>query len=274
MLIGSNVSISKGLPYAVKESAFNGATAMMFLTGSPQSKARRPVSEFNIEEGVQLAKQLGIFKFVVHAPFIINLASPDDSKWDFGIEMLIQEIQRANAFHSKNIVVHPGAYTTSNPTKGVERIATALKRVIASTPNVNICLETMAGKGTEIGSTFNQLRSIIDLVNNERVNACLDTCHIWDAGYDIKNNTDAVLESFDRVIGFDKLKVIHLNDSLNPCGSHKDRHANIGRGHIGFKALNYIAHYPEFKDIPKLLETPEGIYRQEINSIKYNEVII
>jgi deoxyribonuclease-4 len=266
--------MSKGFPHAAYESALNGATAMMFLTGSPQSKARRPISEFNISEGVKEARRLGIFDFVVHAPYIINLASPEQDKWEFGIEMLINEINRTAAFHAKNIVVHPGAYTTSSVNQGIYRIAAAIKKALAATANINICLETMAGKGTEMGTTFYQLHSIIDLVKDERLNVCLDTCHIWDAGYDIKNNTEAVLDHFNQVIGFDRLKVIHLNDSLNSCGSHKDRHANIGRGEIGFRPLNFIAHYPAFENIPKLLETPSGIYRQEINAIKFNEVII
>lgn len=258
--IGSHVSFSeKGLLSAASEAISYGSTSFMIYTGAPQNTKRKPIEEQYIEEGKALMAEHGIGEIVVHAPYIINLGSYKRNTFELAVSFLQEEIRRTAYIGVKNIVLHPGAYTDKDPEYGIKRIAEGLDEVLKGTSDcdVNIALETMAGKGTEIGRTFEELAAIIDNVeHSDRLTVCLDTCHVHDAGYDIVNDLDGVLQEFDRVIGLDRLAVIHLNDSKNPPGSAKDRHTPVGSGYIGFDAIRRVVEHEKLRDLPFILETP------------------
>jgi len=203
-------------------------------------------------------KEHGIEEIVVHAPYIINIGNTTNlATFQLGVDFLKSEIERTEAIGAKQIVLHPGAHVGAGAEAGIKKIIEGLNEVLERGQKVQIALETMAGKGSECGRTFEELAMIIDGVTyNEHLSVCFDTCHTHDAGYDIVNDFDGVLNQFDKIIGIDRLKVVHINDSKNPRGAQKDRHENIGFGHIGFKAINYIVHHPQLKDLPKILETP------------------
>ena len=196
---------------------------------------------------------------VVHAPYIMNLANGDEEKRAFAVDFLSEEIKRTHQIGAKQIVLHPGAHVNQGVETAIKNIIDGLNEVLERTKDldVSIALETMAGKGTEIGRSFEELKAIIDGVKQkDRISVCFDTCHTHDAGYQTKNDFDSVIEEFDRIIGKDKITVFHINDSKNPQGASKDRHENIGFGYIGFDALNYIVNHQEFKHVVKILETP------------------
>lgn len=224
----------------------------------------------------------GIADIVVHAPYIINIGNTaNPSTFELGVNFLRSEIDRTEAIGAKQIVLHPGAHVGAGSEAGIKKIVEGLNEVLNGEENVQIALETMAGKGSECGRSFEELAMIIEGVNyNNHLSVCFDTCHTHDAGYDIVNDFDGVLEEFDKVIGLNRLKVLHINDSKNERGMRKDRHANIGFGHIGFSALNYIVHHPQLKDIPKILETPyvgedknnkKAPYKHEIDMLRSRE---
>lgn len=256
--IGSHVSFSnRGLLNAVEEAISYGSTSFMVYTGAPQNTIRKPMEKQYVPEGLALMKEHGIEEFVVHAPYIINLASYKDEVFQLAVEFLQEEIRRTDYMGVTNLVLHPGSYTDRDPEYGIRRIVEGLNEVLSVDLPVNIALETMAGKGSEVGRTFEELATIIDKVNrNDRLRVCLDTCHVHDAGYDIVNDFDGVLEEFDRVIGLDRLSVIHINDSKNFRGARKDRHAPIGAGLIGFRAIYDIVNHPVAMGKPVILETP------------------
>ena len=260
MLLGSHVSMSgkKMLIQSSVDAASYGATTMMIYTGAPQNTRRKPIEELNIEAGQEHMKANNISNLVVHAPYIINIANTTKpATFELGVEFLQNEIIRTEALGAKQIVLHPGAHVGAGSDAGIQKIIEGLNEVLTNDHDVQIALETMAGKGSECGRTFEELAQIIDgVTHNERLSVCFDTCHTHDAGYDIVNDFDGVLEEFDRIIGVERIKVVHVNDSKNVCGAQKDRHENIGFGEIGFDALNYIVHHDQFKDIPKILETP------------------
>lgn len=260
MLIGSHVSMSgkEMLLASSKEAASYGASTFMIYTGAPQNTRRKPIEELNIEAGLAHMKENGLSNIVVHAPYIINIANTTKPEtFALGVEFLQKEIERTAAIGATQIVLHPGAHVGAGVEAGIAKIIEGLNEVLSVDYPVQIALETMAGKGSEIGRSFEELAQIFDGVkNNERLSVCFDTCHTHDAGYDIINDFDGVLEQFDKVIGKNRIKVVHVNDSKNVCGAAKDRHENIGFGHIGFEALNKIVHHEVFKDIPKILETP------------------
>ena len=260
MLLGSHVSMSgkKMLLQSSVDAASYGATTMMIYTGAPQNTRRKPIDELNIEAGQEHMKANNISNLVVHAPYIINIANTTKpATFELGVEFLQNEIIRTEALGAKQIVLHPGAHVGAGSDAGIQKIIEGLNEVLTNDHDVQIALETMAGKGSECGRTFEELAQIIDgVTHNERLSVCFDTCHTHDAGYDIVNDFDGVLEEFDRIIGVERIKVVHVNDSKNVCGAQKDRHENIGFGEIGFDALNYIVHHDQFKDIPKILETP------------------
>lgn len=286
MKLGSHVSISKGVLGAVEETLSYGANALMLYTGAPQNTRRKDMSELKVEEGVKLLKENGIeaSDIVVHAPYIVNLASIDDEKRKFAIDFISLEVTRTDCIGAKYLVLHPGAFTKGNLYDGIDKIANGINKIIEKTPDADviICLETMAGKGTEIGRNFTEISEIISKVNNKsRVGVCMDTCHIHDSGYDIVNDFDNVLIEFDEKIGLDNLYVIHVNGSLNVNGAKKDRHANIGaddtnpRGEdkIGAEAICKICHNKKLSDKIFILETPwisdtENLYKQEIEMIR------
>lgn len=282
--LGSHVSLNGPDYYlgSVKEALSYGANTFMFYTGAPQNSYRKPVSELKIKEGRELIKESGIdeSKIVVHAPYIMNPANfsrPD--LYDMTKEFIIRELERSEAFNATILVLHPGASVGQDRDECIKAIGTLLNYCFSKTPsnNVRIALETMAGKGTELGITFNEVKAMIDLINPEyqsRIGVCLDTCHINDAGYDV-HDVDGVLKEFDSVIGLNKLLVVHINDSKNPRGAHKDRHENIGYGYIGFETLAKYIHHPLLRDIPKILETPyyneKPPYKEEISMLRNNE---
>ncbi|MBI5975666.1 deoxyribonuclease IV [Staphylococcus canis] len=284
MLIGSHVSMSgkKMLEASAIEAKNYGASTFMIYTGAPQNTRRKPIEELNITAGHEAMEQYGLSNIVVHAPYIINIANTKKPEvFELGVNFLQNEIERTEAIGAKDIVLHPGAHVGAGSEKGITRIIEGLNEVLTNDNNVRIALETMAGKGSEVGRTFEELAQIIDGVHhNERLSICLDTCHIHDAGYNVVEDFDGVLNTFDKIIGVDRIKVVHVNDSKNPLGAHKDRHENIGFGHIGFDALSYVVHHEQFKDVPKILETPyvgedkknkKPPYLYEIEALRTNQ---
>ncbi|WP_461239566.1 deoxyribonuclease IV [Paucilactobacillus sp. N302-9] len=260
MLIGSHVGMKNPnmLLGAAKEAVSYDANTFMIYTGAPQNTKRKPISEMKVEEGAQFIAEHHLSHIVVHAPYIVNLGNtikPENFK--FGVEFLHEEVKRAAALGATQITLHPGAHVGAGAQAGLNQIIKGLNEIIEADQVPQIAIETMAGKGTEVGINFEQLAKMIDGITlNDKVSVTFDTCHTNDAGYDIKNDFDGVLNEFDHVVGIDRLKVLHLNDSKNEQGAHKDRHANIGMGTIGFETLNYIAHHPQLETVPKILETP------------------
>ncbi|MGG4039056.1 deoxyribonuclease IV [Heyndrickxia ginsengihumi] len=258
--IGSHVSMSgkKMLLGASEEAVSYGANTFMIYTGAPQNTRRKKIEDLNIEAGLAHMKEHGIEEIVVHAPYIINIGNTvKPETFELGINFLRSEIERTEAIGAKQIVLHPGAHVGEGAEKGIQQIIVGLNEVLTPEQNVQIALETMAGKGSECGRSFEELAQIFEGVKlNDKLSVCFDTCHTHDAGYNVKEDFDGVLEEFDRVIGIERLKVLHINDSKNDRGARKDRHENIGFGHIGFEALNYIVHHPQLENVPKILETP------------------
>ena len=259
--IGSHVGMAGKEMFlaSVKEAHSYGANVLMLYTGAPQNTRRKEIKDLNIEAGWEYAKEKGIDEIVVHAPYIINLANTvKPETFELAVEFLEKEIRRTAATRSKILVLHPGSALDAGADAGIAQAVKGLNMVLdGNEDEVYIALETMAGKGSEIGRTFEELKMIYDGVHKkERLRVCFDTCHVNDAGYDIVNDYEGVFQKFDEVIGLDQIAVFHINDSLNPLGAHKDRHANIGAGTIGFETLHRIVHAPRFIKIPKILETP------------------
>ena len=257
MIIGSHVGFNKKeqLLGSVKEALSYNATTFMFYTGAPQNTTRLPIDDNLTKQAFELMKENNIEpkNVIVHAPYIVNLAN--EKNFEFSINFLKQEIKRVEQLGFDKIVLHPGSHVGIGTEQAIKNITKCLNEVLVNT-NVKILLETMAGKGTEVGITFEQLKQIIDGINNkDNIAVCLDTCHINDAGYDL-NDFDKILDEFDKIIGLDKLLCIHVNDSKNERNSHKDRHENIGYGYIGFNNLLNVIYNDKIKDVPKILETP------------------
>ena len=258
MIIGENVSFKKdtGLLGAIKEALSYNSNTFMFYTGAPQNTNRSPIDLENTKLAHKMLEEnnIDINNLVVHAPYIINLANPKN--FDFNVSFLKQEIKRCEELGIKRLVLHPGSHVGLGTIEGINNIAAALNKVLDSNTNLYICLETMAGKGSEVGSSFEELKAIIDKVElKDKIKICMDTCHMNDAGYDL-SNFDKVLEEFDNIIGINNLYVVHINDSKNLIGTHKDRHENIGYGTIGFDNLINIIYHKKLDGIPKILETP------------------
>lgn len=277
--IGSHVSMSGDNMFlaSVQEAAGYKANALMVYTGAPQNTRRKDTSLLKVEEALVYMKEIGIDSdnVVVHAPYIMNLANPSEEKRAFAISFLTEEIKRTAYMHANQIVLHPGSAVGKDRPQAIIWIAEGLNEVIKNTKNlkVKIALETMAGKGNEVGKTFEELKEIIDLIDQkDRISVCFDTCHTHDAGYDIKNDFDSVIKHFDKVVGASYISVFHINDSKNEKGASKDRHENIGFGHIGYDALLKVVYHKDFLDIPKILETPyiekKAPYLEEIKMIR------
>lgn len=244
---------------SAKEAASYGANVFMLYTGAPQNTRRKDISELNIEAGWEYARQHVIEEIVVHAPYIINLANTvKPETYELAVEFLEKEIIRTSAMRSRIMVLHPGSHVNAGVEAGIAQVIKGLNTVLnQNDDDVYIALETMAGKGSEVGRTFEELKAIYDGVDKkDRLRVCFDTCHVNDAGYDIVNHYDEVFEEFDKVIGLDQIAVFHINDSMNPLGAHKDRHANIDKGSIGYETLHRLVHDERFIDVPKILETP------------------
>ena len=290
MIIGSHVSFNKNeqLVGSVRESISYGANTFMFYTGAPQNTRRLPIDSGLTREAFSLMKENGIDfnNVIVHAPYIVNLAN--EKNFDFSISFLREELKRVEELGFDKVVLHPGSHVGIGSDKAIENIVYCLNKVLVDT-NVKVLLETMAGKGTEVGINFSEIKKIIDGIDSKaNIGVCLDTCHIHDAGYDV-SDFDSVLSEFDNIIGLDKLLCIHINDSKNVIGAHKDRHENIGYGYIGFDNMINIIYNERVKDVPKILETPyvkddsgsyppykfeiEMIKNKKFNDNLYNDVI-
>lgn len=244
---------------SVKEAESYGANVLMLYTGAPQNTRRKEIKDLNIEKGWEYAAQAGINEIVVHAPYIINLANTvKPETFTLAVEFLEKEIIRTAAMRSKILVLHPGSCLDAGVDAGTAQIVKGLNQVLdQNEDDVFIALETMAGKGSEIGRSFEELARIYEGVHKkERLRVCFDTCHVNDAGYDLSHDYEGVFQHFDEVLGLGQVAVFHINDSMNPCGTHKDRHANIGKGYLGEEVLKKLVHDPRFEEIPKILETP------------------
>lgn len=260
MIIGSHVGMSGKdmLLGSAKEAVTYGADTFMFYTGAPQNTKRKDISELNIDPAWKYMEEHGIRQILVHAPYIINLANTvKPETYELAEEFLALEIDRTATCKSSTLILHPGAHVGAGVSAGIAQIIRGLNHILTRETTVNVALETMAGKGTEIGRSFEEIARIYDgVVYNDKLRVCFDTCHTNDSGYDVKNNFDGVIDEFDRILGKDQIAVFHINDSKNPMGARKDRHANIGFGTIGFDALHTIVHHPDFENVPKILETP------------------
>ena len=262
---------------SVKEALSYNATALMIYTGAPQNTIRKALKELHIEEALKLMDEYKIDRknLIIHAPYIINPATIDLEKRKFCIDFLTQEVKRSYAMGSKVIVLHPGNALGLPVEEAIKNICGVVNQIIENTKetDVVIAFETMAGKGTEVGRTFYEVKALLDGIDNqERVGVCIDSCHMFDSGYDLVNDYENVIKLLDEVIGIGRVKVIHLNDSKNPLASHKDRHANLGEGFLGFETLYRLCHDERFASIPKILETPyiDGMppYKEEIARLR------
>lgn len=260
MKLGSHVSMSgkEMLLGSAKEAVSYGANTFMFYTGAPQNTRRKDISELNIDAAWSYMEKHDIEEILVHAPYIINLGNAIKADtFELATSFLRLELERSIACKSKTLILHPGAHVGAGVDVGIAQIIKGLNEVLTSDTACNIALETMAGKGTEIGCSFEELARIYDgVIHNDKLRVCFDTCHTNDSGYDIIHDFDGVIEKFDRLLGKEQIAVFHINDSKNPKGASKDRHDNLGFGHIGFEALSYIVHHKDFADVPKILETP------------------
>ena len=263
MKIGCHVGNSGPLMLAgsIKEALSYDANCFMVYLGPPQNTIRKPIESMNADLMKIIASEnnINLDDVIIHAPYIVNLARHDEEKFDFAVRFIAQEVQGVHNIGCKYLVLHPGSAVDSEREDALKQVARGINEIINLTPNARtvIAIETMAGKGNEVGRTFEEIKYIIDLVNDKtRVGVCLDTCHINDGGYDLVNNYEQVINDFNEIIGLDYLKVIHVNDSKNTLGAHKDRHENIGFGNIGFETVKRIFNDVRFIDIPKILETP------------------
>lgn len=260
MIIGSHVSFGRdGLLGSVKEAISYGANTFMFYTGAPQNTLRKPIDMENTKEAWKLMKEnnIDINTVICHAPYIVNLANNlDERKYNFSISFLTEEIKRCEEMGIKYIVLHPGSSVGIDRNTALNNIAFALNQILKIDHSVTILLETMAGKGTEIGCNLEEIKYLIDHIERkELIGVCIDTCHLNDAGYDMKK-FDEFMDQFNKVIGINYIKCVHVNDSKNALGTHKDRHANIGYGTLGFDTLESIINCDFLKNVPKILETP------------------
>lgn len=269
--IGNHLSASKGFAAMGRAAVKLGGNTFAFFTRNPRGGKAKAIDEKDIEKFLAFAKEHEFGKIVAHAPYTMNLCSAKEDIRKFSKEMIADDMKRMEYIPGNYYNFHPGSHTGQGVETGIEYIAQTLNEIITPEQSTTILLETMAGKGSEIGRNFEEIRTIIDKVElDDKLGVCFDTCHVWDAGYDIVDNLDGVLEEFDKVIGLDRLKAVHFNDSMNVCGSHKDRHQKIGQGNIGAEAMKRVAFHPVLKGKPFILETPnddEG-YAAEIAMFK------
>lgn len=269
--IGCHLSSSKGFLDMAKTAQSIGATTFQYFTRNPRGGAAKEWYAEDIEAMLALFEQTGIGNPLAHAPYTINACAKEERTREFALETLADDIRRLEMIPNALYNFHPGSHVGQGAEKGIELIADALNQVLKPTQHTTVLLETMAGKGTEVGRSFEELRSIIDKVDiSDKVGVCLDTCHVWDGGYDIVEHLDDVINEFDSVIGLDRLKAIHINDSMNPCGAHKDRHQKIGQGYIGAECFGRIINHPALMNLPFYLETPNELegYQAEIAMLR------
>ena len=257
LYLGYHVSSAGGYMAMGKRAAALGANTFAFFTRNPRGGAAAKVEESDVEAFRAWASEQGFGPLVAHSPYTLNPCSKSPETREFARATLADDLVRMEETPGQFYNMHPGSHTGQGVDTGIEMIVDALNEVLRADQTTTLLLETMAGKGSEVGRTFEEIARIIDGVKlSDHVGVCLDTCHIWDAGYDIAGDLDGVVREFDQVIGLDRLRAIHLNVSLNPCGAHKDRHARIGEGHIGFEALSAVTKHPALRDLPFYLETP------------------
>lgn len=269
--IGCHLSISNGFEAIGKQALEIGANTFQFFTRNPRGGSARKIEQADVDALKQLMSENGFSQILAHAPYTMNLCSAKPEIREFALNTLKDDLQRMEYLPDNLYNFHPGSHTGQGVEKGTEQIISALNEAMFPERNTTVLLETMAGKGSEIGGKFEELKAIIDGVDcNDRIGVCLDTCHVFDAGYDIVNDLDGVLDKFDRIIGLDRLKAIHINDSMNYLGCHKDRHQKIGEGAIGIDAFKRIVNHPFLKNLPFFLETPNDIdgYAYEISLLK------
>ena len=270
--IGCHLSSSKGFLAMGREAVSINANTFQFFTRNPRGGAVKPLNLADIESYRRFAAENKLFSILAHAPYTLNPCAEKESLRDFALDVMRDDISRLEHIPGSLYNFHPGSHVGQGVETGVKLIAQMLNRVLKQEQNTCVLLETMAGKGSEIGRSFEELQNIIERVElKEHLGVCLDTCHVYDAGYDIVNELDAVLDKFDKVIGLNRLKAIHLNDSMNPIGNHKDRHEKIGKGKIGLEAVVRIINHARLKSLPFYLETPNEIegYAQEITLLKH-----
>ena len=271
--IGSHISIAKGFKKAAQISVDIGANTFQFFSRNPRGGNAKEFNEKDMAAFQKIREENNFGKLLAHAPYTMNLAAANEDTYEFAKMIIREDVKRMDSIGVEYICFHPGSHVGGGVEEGTRKIIEGLNQAITGDENITVLLETMSGKGTEIGRSFEEIRAIIDGVeHNERMGVCMDTCHIFSAGYDIVNDLDGVLDEFDRVIGLDRLKTIHLNDSMMPFGKNKDRHAGIGEGEIGMKALLEVINHPKLRDIPFFLETPyddEG-HGREIAMLKEN----
>lgn len=257
LYIGNHTSSSKGYAAMARQIIKNGGNTFAFFTRNPRGGKAKAIDETDIQNFLVLAQENHFGKIVAHAPYTLNACAAKEELRTFARETFADDLRRMEYTPGNYYNFHPGSHVGQGAEAGVRMIAEMLNEVLTEDQTTTVLLETMSGKGTEMGRNFEELRQILDLVEKkDKMGICLDTCHVWDGGYDIVNDFDGVLEEFDRIIGLEKLKAIHLNDSLNDLGSHKDRHARIGEGRIGLEALVRVIRYPRLEGIPFILETP------------------
>lgn len=271
LYIGNHTSSSKGYTAMAKQMIANGGNTFAFFTRNPRGGKAKAIDEKDIRNFLELTESCHFGKIVAHAPYTLNACAAKENLRDFARETFADDLQRMEYTPGNYYNFHPGSHVGQGAEVGIQKIAEILNDVLTEEQSTTVLLETMSGKGSEVGRNFEELREIIDLVHlKNNIGVCLDTCHVWDGGYDIVNDLDGVLDAFDHIIGLDNLKAVHLNDSLNDLGSHKDRHARIGEGKIGLNALVRVICHPKLKEIPFILETPnddEG-WTKEISLLK------
>lgn len=271
MVIGAHLSASKGYTHMLKEAISIGANTFQFFTRNPRGGKAKDIDEKDIAEFLELSKKNNFGKILAHAPYTLNCCSAKPETIQFAVDTFADDLKRMEYTPDMLYNFHPGSHVGQGEEKGIELICKALNTVLFPEMTTTVLLETMAGKGSEMGKTFEEIKAIIDGTElSDKLGVCLDTCHVNDGGYDIVNNLEGVLEQFDKIIGIDRLKALHINDSKNPLGAHKDRHEKIGEGYIGIKAFENIVNNKYLKDLPMFLETPNELdgYAKEIALLK------
>jgi deoxyribonuclease-4 len=271
--VGCHLSIAKGFEAAARDAVSIGANTFQFFTRNPRGGKAKAIDPEDISAFSALCEESGIERILAHAPYTLNPSSAKAETREFALEVLAGDLDRMEQIMPGQLYnMHPGAHVGQGAESAIELIAEALNAVLQPQQTTTLLLETMAGKGSEVGRTFEELATIIDRIElTDHVGVCLDTCHVWDGGYDIVQHLDDVLDEFDKVVGIDRLRAVHLNDSKNPCGAHKDRHEKLGEGCIGFSALASVINHPSLRDLPFYLETPHDElsgYAEEISRLK------
>ena len=257
LYIGNHTTSSKGYENMARQTIANGGNTFAFFTRNPRGGKAKEINEKDIEKFLALAGEHHFGRIVAHAPYTLNACAAKENLREFARETMADDLKRMEYTPGNYYNFHPGSHVGQGAETGIRKIAQILNDVLTDGQSTTVLLETMSGKGSEVGRNFEEIRAILDLVDKkDKMGVCLDTCHVWDGGYDIVNDLDGVLEEFDRIIGLEKLKAVHLNDSMNEMGSHKDRHAKIGEGHIGLEALVRVISHPALQGIPFILETP------------------